>query len=202
MKFFKEMNVANRLTMARVFLLPFFVVFMCLSVRGGDIEALRISGEKGFIYLRWLALVVFLISAITDFLDGQIARRRHLVTDFGKFADPLADKLLVCSALVLFSAEGSLPSWVTIIIIAREFIINGIRLVASGGGTVIAASIYGKIKTNLQIFLSVYLIHPTLPVVCGPVVTWFLIGAATLATVLSLADYIVKNRDAFSGISK
>lgn len=193
MKFFKNMNLPNKLTMIRVFLIPFFVVFMCLSVKNGTIAELRVTAPSGFVWMRLIATAVFCIASLTDLLDGKIARARGLVTNFGKFMDPLADKLLVCSALILLSSEGSLPVWVTLIIIAREFIISGFRLVASDNGVVIAASYWGKFKTVTQMILCIYLLLPRLSVWVGPVVTWILIIAATALTVISLVDYIVKN---------
>ncbi|MDO4487891.1 MAG: CDP-diacylglycerol--glycerol-3-phosphate 3-phosphatidyltransferase [Eubacteriales bacterium] len=187
------MNLPNKITMARVFMIPFFVVFMCLSVTGAEAMPLRIAAEKSFVTLRWIALAIFAIASFTDFLDGYIARKRKLVTNFGKFMDPLADKLLVCSAFILLSTEGSLPVWVTLIVIAREFIISGFRLVASDNGVVIAASYWGKFKTTSQMLLCLVLIHPTLPVILGNVVVWILIIVSTLLSLISLVDYMVKN---------
>ncbi|MBQ0101133.1 MAG: CDP-diacylglycerol--glycerol-3-phosphate 3-phosphatidyltransferase [Lachnospiraceae bacterium] len=144
---------------------------------------------------RWIAFAIFAIASFTDFLDGNIARKRHLVTNFGKFTDPVADKLLVCSALILLTAEGSLPVWVVIIIIARELIIDGFRLVASDNGVVIAASYWGKFKTVSQMTLCIVLILPTLSVKLGSTVVWILILLATALTVISLVDYLVKNKN-------
>jgi len=194
MSFLRKMNLPNKLTMLRVVLIPFFVVFMCLSVKNGSITELRTQAPSGFVWLRLIATFIFCIASLTDLLDGKIARARGLVTNFGKFMDPLADKLLVCSALILLSSEGSLPVWVTLIIIAREFIISGFRLVASDNGIVIAASYWGKSKTVTQMILCIYLLLPRVPVWIGPVVTWILIIAATALTVISLVDYIVKNK--------
>lgn len=198
MDFFKKMNLPNKLTMIRVFLIPFFVVFMCLSVKDGDIATLRATAPDGFVLLRWLSLIVFAVASLTDLLDGKIARKYNLVTNFGKFMDPLADKLLVCSALILFSAEGSLPGWVTVIIIARELTIGGFRTLAVERGVVIAAGWWGKVKTNFQMILCIYLILPTLSYKIGPTVTWILIGIAAALTVISLVDYIVKNKSVLS----
>lgn len=202
MKLYREMNIPNRLTVFRIVLIPFFVLFMCLSAAGGNIDGLRASGERGFLYLRWLSLIVFAVASITDLLDGMIARKKGLITDFGKFADPLADKLLVSSALVLFSAEGSLPAWVTILIIAREFVISGVRQVAATKGTVIAASKWGKLKTDTQVVLCLYLILPRLCLIAGPVVTWVLILLVAAMTLVSLADYLIKNKSVFDGCMK
>ena len=131
------MNLPNKLTILRVIMIPFFVFFLLSGVGG--------SASK------WIALVIFAAASITDTLDGYIARRDNLITDFGKFMDPLADKLLVCSALICFVELDKLPAWMVIIIIAREFIISGFRLVASDNGIVIAASYWGKFKTVSQL---------------------------------------------------
>ena len=124
------MNLPNKLTMLRVVMIPFFVVFMLVPIAGGT--------DK------WIALALFIAASLTDMLDGHIARKYHLVTNFGKFMDPLADKLLVCSALICLVDLRRIPSWVVIVIIAREFIISGFRLIASDNGVVIAASYWGK----------------------------------------------------------
>ena len=175
-----SMNLPNKLTCLRVLMIPFFVAFLLYDITG--------PADK------WIALVIFCAASLTDMLDGKIARKYNLVTNFGKFMDPLADKLLVCSALVLLSAEGSLPVWVVLLIIAREFIISGIRLVASDSGVVIAASKWGKLKTCSQMLLCIVLILPTLPVKLGNAVIWALIILATALTLISLVDYIVKNK--------
>jgi len=198
MKFIKNMNLPNKLTMIRVILIPVFVVFMILSVKDGDINALKSDPQKGFMMMRYVSCIVFCVASATDFFDGQIARKRNLVTNFGKFMDPLADKLLVCSALILLSSEGSLPVWVTLIIIAREFIISGFRLVASDNGVVIAASYWGKWKTFTQMILCIYLILPRLSHLAGEVITWILIIIPTLLTLISLIDYIIKNKKVIS----
>ena len=191
----KKMNLPNKLTMLRVILIPFFVAAMMLSVKGGPAAPLREAADHGFIVWRWIAFAIFAIASFTDFLDGNIARKRNLVTNFGKFTDPVADKLLVCSALILLTAEGSLPVWVVIIIIARELIIDGFRLVASDNGVLIAASYWGKFKTVSQMTLCIVLILPTLSVKLGSTVVWILILLATALTVISLVDYLVKNKN-------
>ena len=129
------MNLPNKLTMFRVILIPFFIVFLLASLTPYD---------------KWIALAIFIIASLTDLLDGKIARKYNLVTNFGKFMDPLADKLLVCSALICLIELDKIPSWMVIVIIAREFIISGFRLVASDNGVVIAASYWGKFKTTFQ----------------------------------------------------
>ena len=138
------MNLPNKLTVLRVIMVPFFVFFMLTDV-GGPAN-------------KWIALVLFCVASLTDMLDGKIARARNLVTNFGKFMDPLADKLLVCSAMICMIPLGKLQAWFVIIIIAREFIISGFRLVAADNGIVIAASYWGKFKTVSQMFMIIVLI--------------------------------------------
>ncbi len=174
-------------------MIPFFVICMLFSVQNGSIAELRAAGDPRFTALRIAAFVIFCGASFTDFLDGHIARKYHLVTDFGKFMDPLADKLLVCSALILLTAEGSLAAWIVIVIIAREFIISGFRLVAADNGIVIAASWWGKCKTVSQMLLCMVLILPGMPLILGDKVTSVLTWAALLLTVISLADYMRKN---------
>ena len=174
------MNLPNKLTLIRVALIPLFVFFM-LSDIGGE-------------YNKWIALAIFIVASLTDMLDGMIARKYNLVTNFGKFMDPLADKLLVCSALICFTGLNALPSWMVIIIISREFIISGFRLVASDNGVVIAASYWGKFKTVFQIImicLIIASIENVFFVYLTTIVTWI----ALILTVVSLIDYIYKNRD-------
>ena len=171
------MNLPNKLTLLRVVLIPVFVVLLLLE--GGQNYTLRIA-----------ALIVFCIASFTDFLDGQIARRNNLVTNFGKFMDPLADKLLVCSALICMIELGQLPSWYVITVIAREFIISGFRLVAADNGIVIAASWWGKFKTTFQM-LTVILLILNIPAL--HTVTLIIAGIAFVLTLVSLLDYIVKN---------
>ena len=140
--------------------------------------------------LRYVAAAIFIIASLTDMLDGKIARKYNLVTNFGKFMDPLADKLLVCSALICLVELKELPAWMVIVIISREFIISGFRLVASDNGVVIAASYWGKFKTTFQMIAVVLLIVgiPALSMVTTAVV-WI----ALVLTVISLVDYITKN---------
>lgn len=176
------MNTPNKLTILRVILIPFFVLFL-LSDLGGS-------------YGKWIALILFVAASLTDWLDGYLARRDNLVTNFGKFMDPLADKLLVCSALVCFVELGSLPGWIVIIIIAREFIISGFRLVASDNGIVIAANYWGKFKTVSQMIMIILLIADL-----GGVFYWLtqiFIWLALALTVISLVDYIWKNKQVLS----
>ena len=171
------MNLPNKLTLLRVVLIPVFVVLLLLE--GGQNDTLRIA-----------ALIVFCFASFTDFLDGQIARLNNLVTTFGKFMDPLADKLLVCSALICMIELGQLPSWYVITVIAREFIISGFRLVAADNGIVIAASWWGKFKTTFQM-LTVILLILNIPAL--HTVTLIIAGVAFVLTLVSLLDYIAKN---------
>ena len=174
------MNLPNRLTLFRVILIPFFVFFLLSPYFTG--------------YGNYIAVAVFIVASITDFLDGHIARKRNLVTNFGKFMDPLADKLLVCSALICLIELDRLPAWIVIIIIAREFIISGFRLIASDNGVVIAASYWGKFKTTFQMLMVIVLILD----IPHPVFYWLgmILTYVSLAlTVISLIDYIVKNKN-------
>ncbi len=171
------MNLPNKLTMFRVILIPFFVVFLLLDITPVD---------------KWIALAVFIIASLTDMLDGKIARKYNLVTNFGKFMDPLADKLLVCSALVCLVAVDRIPAWMVIVIIAREFIISGFRLVASDNGVVIAASYWGKFKTTFQIIMICLMIADLAALqLLTTIVTW----VAVILTIVSLVDYLVKNKE-------
>lgn len=158
-------------------MIPFFVLFMLLD--GGVSQTYR-----------YIAAVIFIIASFTDLLDGKIARKYNLVTNFGKFMDPLADKLLVCSGLICFVGLGQLPAWFVIIIISREFIISGFRLVASDNGVVIAASYWGKFKTVSQMIMSVLLIV-NIPALS--ILTTIFSVIALVLTVVSLIDYIAKN---------
>lgn len=171
------MNVPNTLTVLRVIMIPFFVLFML-----GDITSVD----------KYIALGIFIAASLTDTLDGYLARKNNQVTNFGKFMDPLADKLLVCAAMICLMDLDRLPSWIVIIIISREFIISGFRLIAADNGIVIAASYWGKFKTVSQMALIIVLIMDLGGVwnVVGTVLTW----VALLLTVVSLIDYIAKNK--------
>lgn len=173
-------NIPNKLTMIRVILIPFFVIFMLW---------------KGIPHNNVIAAVIFILACITDYLDGYLARKYNETTTFGKFMDPLADKLLVCSALICFAADPNcvMPVWAAIIIIAREFIISGFRLVAVEKGIVIAANYWGKVKTVVQMVMSIVLIFDFS---CSyiAIIEWVLVWAAVALTIISLIDYIYKNR--------
>ena len=172
------MNLPNKLTILRVIMIPFFVFFLLSGVGG--------SASK------WIALVIFAAASITDTLDGYIARRDNLITDFGKFMDPLADKLLVCSAMICLVEMGRIPAWIVIVIISREFIISGFRLVASDNGIVIAANYWGKFKTVSQMAMIIVLIADLGGVfdLIGQILIWL----ALALTIISLIDYVWTNR--------
>ena len=182
------MNLPNKLTVLRTALIPVFLVFLYTDFWG-----------KANAYI---AVAVFVIASLTDLLDGKIARKYNLVTNFGKFMDPLADKLLVCSALIALVGLGKVPAWIVIIIIAREFIISGLRLVASDSGVVIAASYWGKFKTTFQMAMIIGLIlNPPIPYM--DVINQVLIYIALILTIISMIDYIKKNYKVFlEGSSK
>ena len=171
------MNLPNKLTIIRVCMIPFFVAALLFD--HGNNYTMRI-----------VANVLFIAASLTDLFDGKIARKYNLVTNFGKFMDPLADKLLVCSALICLIELGQLPAWVVIIIISREFIISGFRLVAADNGVVIAASYWGKFKTTFQMAAVILMIFniPALTLVTNIVVV-----IAVALTIISLVDYVAKN---------
>lgn len=171
------MNLPNKLTVLRVLMIPFFVA--ALLYEHGENQTMR-----------YVAAALFIVASLTDLLDGKIARKYNLVTNFGKFMDPLADKLLVCSALICLIELGQLPAWMVIIIISREFIISGFRLVASDNGVVIAASYWGKFKTTFQMIAVILLIVriPALDILANICVL-----IALALTVISLVDYLMKN---------
>ena len=171
------MNLPNKLTVLRVILVPFFVLFLLGADYMGPFSP-------------YIALIIFIVASLTDMLDGKIARKYNLVTNFGKFMDPLADKLLVCSALICLVDLKQLPAWMVIVIISREFIISGFRLVASDNGIVIAASYWGKFKTTFQM-ISVILLIVRIPALT--VLTQICVWTALVLTVISLVDYIAKN---------
>ena len=176
------MNTPNKLTVARMILVPFLVLFM-LTDLGGEAN-------------RYIALAIFVVASVTDWFDGKLARKYNLVTNFGKFMDPLADKLLVCSAMICMIEMGKLPAWIVIVIIAREFIISGFRLVASDNGIVIAASYWGKFKTVSQMIMIILLILNF-----GgffEILTQIFVWVSLALTVISLITYIVQNKNVIS----
>ncbi len=168
------MNLPNKLTMFRVILVPVVVVLLLMKFPGSD----------------WCALVAFVVASLTDMLDGKIARKYNLVTNFGKFMDPLADKLLVCSSMICLIELGRIPSWVVVIIIAREFAISGFRLIASDNGVVIQANYWGKFKTVFQMIMVILMIVniPQLQILTD-IVMWISVAL----TVISLVVYVYQN---------
>jgi CDP-diacylglycerol--glycerol-3-phosphate 3-phosphatidyltransferase len=186
MEIWRKMNLANKVTMVRFLLVPVFILLVSLFHGwGADL----------------LAGLVFVVASCTDFIDGHIARSRNLVTTFGKFMDPLVDKILVTAALVALVAMGRTPAWVVILILAREFAITGLRTVAVSEGVVIAASPLGKLKTTCQMVAIAFLLLYTLPVlpntfiyVCGQVLMY----AALVLTLLSGWDYLKSCRELLS----
>ena len=172
------MNLPNKLTVLRVIMVPFFVFFMLTGVGG--------AANK------WIALIIFCVASLTDMLDGKIARKYNLVTNFGKFMDPLADKLLVCSAMICLIDMDRIPAWIVIVIISREFIISGFRLVASDNHVVIAASYWGKFKTTFQMIMVILMIAN---IQALNILTQIVMWIALALTIISLIDYIVKNKN-------
>ena len=172
------MNLPNKLTILRVIMIPFFVLFMLTGIGG--------------VFSKWIALVLFVGASLTDLLDGHIARKYNLVTNFGKFMDPIADKLLVCAAMICLVENGQLPYWIVIIIIGREFIISGFRLIASDNGCVIAASYWGKFKTVFQMIMIGMMIAD---LAFLHILTQLVMWIALILTVVSLVDYLIKNKN-------
>ena len=179
------MNLPNQLTVFRVILIPFFVLFLLSET---------LFGAAITPYDKWIALAIFVIASLTDLLDGKIARKYHLVTDFGKLMDPLADKLLVSAALIGLVDLKRIPAWIVILIISREFVISGIRQVAADKGRVIAASYWGKFKTTFQMIMIILMIMDLQSL---RLVTLIVMYIALALTVVSMLDYILKNRDVF-----
>ncbi len=184
----KNMNLPNKLTVFRVFLIiPFILVLL--------------AGEGAWFGLNqniadWIALAIFIIASLTDLADGKIARKYNLVTTFGKFMDPLADKLLVCSALIMLVEMGRIPSWIVVLIISREFIISGFRLVAAEQSIVIAASYWGKFKTTFQmIMVCLMIVNLGATIAWIQIITDIIMWIALVLTIISLCDYILKNKD-------
>ena len=176
------MNLPNKLTVLRVCMVPVFVVFMLWNGFG--------TASK------YVAAAIFILASMTDWLDGYLARKNNLVTDFGKFMDPIADKLLVCSALICLVEKGALAAWIVIIIIGREFIISGFRLIAAENGVVIAANYWGKFKTASQMVMIILLILNFGG--AFEILTQIFVWASLALTVISLITYIVQNKNVIS----
>lgn len=186
------MNLPNKLTIFRMILIVPFVILLLGNFHEWGFMKAIFGGIME--YVNGIAVAIFVLASLTDLLDGKIARKYNLVTNFGKFMDPLADKLLVCSAMICLVEMGRLPAWIVIIIIAREFIISGFRLIASDNGVVIAASYWGKFKTVFQMAMVIVLmldIDHEFFRWAGIVLTY----VSLALTLISLADYIAKNRN-------
>ena len=189
----RKMNLPNKLTVFRVILILPFVLVLLGNYHGWGWFTAVFGGIME--YADYIALAIFVIASLTDLADGKIARKYNMVTNFGKFMDPLADKLLVCAALIALTEMGRIPAWVVIIIISREFIISGFRLIASDNHVVIAASYWGKFKTTFQMVMVCLMIanlgvkYPKVQIVTD-IVMW----VALALTVISLVDYLVKNK--------
>lgn len=176
------MNLANKLTMLRILMIPVFIAVLVYSK------------DRDIVY-RYIALGIFIIASVTDALDGYVARRYNMITDFGKLMDPLADKILVSSALIILIELGNISSWVVSIVIAREFIISGIRLIATEKNIIIAASPLGKLKTVSQM-LSVILMLLSIEAISF--ITDISVWLMCILSVVSLLDYIIKNKKVLS----
>lgn len=170
------MNTANKLTVFRIILVPFFVLFMLTQFTK---------------YNQLIALIIFVVASITDHFDGHIARKYNMITTFGKFMDPIADKLLVSSALICLTALGSIPAWAVIIIILREFAVSGLRLVAAENGGVIAAAGWGKAKTAAQMTAIIMLLIPIPQLYPISMIVFYI---SVVLTVVSLVDFMLKNK--------
>ena len=185
----KKMNLPNKLTIARIILIVPFVLLLLGESSGWGWYQAVFGGILE--YVDYISLAIFIVASLTDMIDGKIARKYNMVTNFGKFMDPLADKLLVCSALIALVEMGRIPAWIVIVIIGREFIISGFRLVAADNDVVIAASYWGKFKTTFQMVMVCLMIAdiPQLQLLTD-IVMWI----ALALTVISLADYLIKNK--------
>jgi CDP-diacylglycerol--glycerol-3-phosphate 3-phosphatidyltransferase len=184
------MNLPNKLTVFRVILIVPFVLVMLGSYAEWAWYMALFGGIAG--YADYIALAIFIIASLTDLLDGRIARKYNLVTNFGKFMDPLADKLLVCAALICLVEMDRIPAWIVIIIMSREFIISGFRLVAADNRVVIAANYWGKFKTTFQMVMVCLMIAN---IDALAVLTQLVMWIAVLLTVISLIDYMAKNKN-------
>lgn len=190
------MNLPNQLTVFRIILIPVFILLLSVPHAW---QLLRVAGVT--LPMNWLiAAIVFAVASLTDFLDGQIARRQHLVTNFGKFADPLADKLLVMTALIFLTGFHVVPAWMTVVIVIRELAVTGLRtLIVENNGQVLAAQMPGKIKTFSQMFAIFFLYLKDVPfATLGLPVGEILLWIAVIFTIYSGIDYFWQNRVVFS----
>lgn len=191
------MNLANKLTLLRVILIPFFIV--CFYIPSLVFNVVNLNDYQ-IPFANILALIIFLVAAITDFIDGYIARKYNMITDFGKFMDPLADKLLVTAALLMLLENTLISGWVVFVILAREFIVTGFRTIAASKGVVIAAGWLGKIKTVVQFIMisTLLLLNYPFELLNLPVDQIF-VALAVILTLASGVEYIYKNLHIFDG---
>lgn len=191
-----NMNIANRLTIARIVMIPLFLLIMCFPK---DILGM-VNVFHSTLSVSWvLAMIIFTIASITDFLDGYLARKYHLITNFGKFADPLADKLLVMTAFITLVGAGVIPMWIVAIIVCRELAVTGLRLLLVNDGEVLAAAWPGKVKTATQMLAIIFLLIDDFPVKGLPFsIGTILVYICLVATIYSGVDYFVKNKHVFA----
>ncbi len=168
------MTTANKLTILRIIIIPVFLLVLYLEVTASN----------------YIALVVFALASVTDFIDGYIARNYNQVTDFGKFMDPLADKMLVCAAMCWFVEIGQMPGWALLVVLLREFAVSGLRMIASDKGRVIAAGWSGKVKTFSTMICIMLMLLPI-----PDVLNWLCVGVIVVTTIYSGIEYFIKNRD-------
>ena len=190
------MNIANRLTIARIVMIPVFLLMMCFQKDAlGTVNVFQSNLSVSWI----LAMIIFTIASITDFLDGYLARKYHLITNFGKFADPLADKLLVMTAFITLVGAGVIPMWIVAVIVCRELAVTGLRLLLVNDGEVLAAAWPGKVKTATQMLAIIFLLIDDFPVKGLPFsVGTILLYVCLVATVYSGVDYFIKNKHVFA----
>ena len=193
------MNLPNKITMARIALIPFMLIVPLFNIEATVLGGIPVENL--------IILAIFLIASFTDYLDGHLARKHNIVTTFGKFLDPIADKLLVITALIMLVEWGIIPSWIPIITVAREFLVSGVRMLAAGEGTVIAASMLGKIKTVSQMiaislaFVSTsaffaFVSEELIPLQLGiNILMSIAMIVSVIATIWSGTDYLVKSKD-------
>lgn len=189
-----KMNLPNKITVARILLIPVFLVIMLVDFPWGELTLLGVTLPM----THFIGALIFIVASTTDWIDGHFARKYNLVTDLGKFLDPLADKLLVSSALIVLVGLDMASVWITIVIISREFAVTGLRLVLAGGGEVVAANMLGKIKTWAQIVaISALLLHNMIFELISLPLDVMALWIALFFTVWSGWDYFAKNKQAF-----
>lgn len=190
------MNLPNKLTVLRIFMIPIFIILLAVPMNLGQIQV----GDQQLLVTHLLAAIIFAVASFTDWLDGQIARARNLVTNFGKFADPLADKMLVMTAFIMLVALGKAPAWVIAIIVCRELAVTGLRLLLVEHGEVMAAAWPGKIKTATQMVAIILLLLNNIPFsLLHLPLDLIMLYICLIFTIYSGADYFIKNKDVFKG---